>query len=199
MEKLYQWVISLGTLSYAPWALFILAFTESSFFLIPPDLLLIPMCIAHPELSFWYALICTVGSVSGGVFGAWIGRKGGRPIAEKFLSEKKLSVAESLYKKYDVWAIGIAGFTPVPYKVFTVLAGILNVKYSVLVIVSIFSRGARFFAVATLIFFFGEQVKIYIEKYFGVLSLALAVLLVGGFAVMKFFKHKSEKEGMIHG
>lgn len=199
LKDLYNWMIHWAATPFAVPALFFISLAESSFFPIPPDLLLIPMCLANPQQSFWYATVCTVGSVIGGVIGLGIGRVGGRPILKKLVDQKRIDWAEHLYQKYDVWAIGIAGFTPIPYKVFTILAGALNIKVKVLVIVSIISRGGRFFLVATLLYFYGDTVHAIINKYFNLLTIAFVILLVGGFAVMKFFskRHSLQSETKI--
>ena len=191
IKDLYNWTIQWAGTPFAGWALFFIAFAESSFFPFPPDLLLIPMCLANPENSFYYAGICTLGSSLGGVFGQGIGHFGGRPIARKMFSKDLIARGESLYKKYDKWAIAIAGFTPIPYKVFTILAGILGIRYSTLFIVSLFARGARFFTVATLLYLFGEPISAFIQKYFNILSIVFVVLLLGGFFAIKLFAKKN--------
>jgi len=192
LKDLYNWMIHWAATPFAVPALFFISFAESSFFPLPPDLLLIPMCLANPENSFWYALVCTVGSVLGGVFGLGIGRYGGRPLLKKLVNQKRIDWAEHLYQKYDAWAIGIAGFTPIPYKVFTILAGALHIRVWVLVVVSIISRGGRFFLVATLIYFYGEYANAFIEKYFNLLTIGFIILLVGGFVIMKVFSKRHQ-------
>ncbi|MDP3979976.1 MAG: YqaA family protein [Chlamydiota bacterium] len=185
IKDLYHWVIAWAGSPYGVYALFFLAFAESSFFPIPPDVLLIAMCVDSPEKSFFYAFICTMGSALGGAFGYGIGLKGGLPILRKFISQEKIDMVHRYFDKYEVWAIGIAGFTPIPYKVFTISAGVFYIRFIKFFIVSVISRGARFFLVATLFFFYGGPIKAFIEKYFNVLSIVFIVLLVGGFFVIK--------------
>lgn len=195
-KSLSKWIFSFAASVYAPWILFIVAFTESSFFLIPPDVLLIPMCLAEPKWAFAYAALCTVGSVLGGVFGYYIGQYGGRPVLKKFISAERIKTAEYYFNKYDGWAIGVAGFTPIPYKVFTILSGILKVKLSVLIVASILSRGGRFFLVATLLYFFGDQARYFIENHLGLASLGLVVIMVLGFLCIRFIKVRRQKRAI---
>ncbi|MCP5464860.1 MAG: DedA family protein [Deltaproteobacteria bacterium] len=190
IKDLYNWMIQWSGTPAAPYALFLIAFAESSFFPLPPDLLLIPMCLAEPDQAFWYAALCTLGSVLGGGFGLGIGKYGGRPVLQKLIHEDRIAWAEQLYQKYDAWAIGIAGFTPIPYKVFTILAGILRIKLRKLILVSIFSRGARFFLIATLLHYKGELMREFIDKYFNLLSILFVLALLGGFAAVKFLGRK---------
>lgn len=185
MKALYDWMIHWASTPYSVYALFLISFAESSFFPLPPDLLLIPMCLGNPKQSFFYATVCTIASVLGGVLGVFIGKKGGRPVIQKLFDEKKVAWAENLYQKYDGWAIGIAGFTPIPYKVFTILAGALKVNLKTVVFVSTISRGARFFMIAGLIYYFGKPIQSFIDKYFNLLTIGFVVLLFGGFIVVR--------------
>ena len=171
-----------------PLGLFILAFAESSFFPVPPDILLIALALISPEKSFFLAMITTVGSVLGGMFGYLIGLKGGRPILRKFVSEEKISSIHDYFAKYDAWAIGIAGFTPIPFKVFTIAAGVFYINFFRFVIASILSRGARFFLVAGIIYLFGPTIKEYLDKYFNLFTLAFVLLLLLGFVAVKYIK-----------
>jgi len=194
MHAFVEWVAHLATSPWGAVFLFSIAFAESSFFPIPPDVLMIPLCLQSPKSAFFFAGICTVGSVLGGAFGYFIGLKGGRPLLKRFLAESKILTAERLYQKYDVWAIGIAAFTPLPYKVFTVTAGLFQLNFKKFVLMSIIGRGARFFIVATLLFFFGETVQHYINKYLNVFSLVFVVLLVLGFIAVKHYAEWAHKK-----
>lgn len=191
LRKLYDWVIHWGQTPYAVPALFLLAFCESSFFPIPPDVLLITMAIALPKKSFKYALICTVGSVLGGIFGYVIGLKLmdsiGIPVLKLYGAMEKYNYIQALYIQYDAWAVGIAGFTPIPYKVFTIAAGAFKIDFPVFVIASIAGRAGRFFLVAAFIFAFGPSIKEFIDKYFNLLTFAFFGLLVLGFVLVKYF------------
>ena len=166
-------------------ALFTIAFAESSFFPIPPDILLITMALVAPKQAFYLALICAAGSVLGGVFGYFLGWAGGRPFLHRVFSEEKILMVKRAYEKYEVWAIAVAGFTPIPYKVFTLSAGAFEIPFKPFLAASAASRSARFFLVAAAIYFWGESVKILLVKYFNWFTLAFVILLVGGFLVIR--------------
>lgn len=171
--------------NYPIFGLSILSFAESSFFPIPPDVIYIPLAILNPKNAFFYAFITTFFSVLGGVLGYYIGKIGGRPIINKFVSEEKLYQVKLLYNKYDFWAIVVAGFTPIPYKIFSLSAGIFDIKLKNFIIASIIGRGGRFFLVCALIFFFGEKVRYFLEKYFEIFTIGFTILLIGGFWLAK--------------
>lgn len=190
LKRLYHWVLHWAETPYGAWALFLLAFSESSFFPIPPDVLLVALAVAVPAKAFRYALICSVGSVLGGCFGYLIGWQFmggvGYRIIEFYGLTEKVEYIRTLYNTYDAWAIGIAGFTPIPYKVFTITAGLFEINFPVFLIASFLSRSARFFLVASLIYLFGPGIQRFIEKYFDILAVAFTILLVAGFIVIKF-------------
>ena len=191
LRRLYSWVIQWAETAYGTWALFLLAFCESSFFPIPPDILLIALAVAIPKRSLYYAMVCSAGSVLGGCLGYLIGWQFMVGIGEKIISfynlTQKVEYIQGLYMQYDALAIGIAGFTPIPYKVFTISAGALGIDFSVFVIASLVSRSLRFFLVGWLIYRFGSGIQAFIEKYFNTLAVAFTVLLVGGFVIIKYF------------
>jgi len=190
LRKLYDWVLHWAETPYGSWALFLLAFSESSFFPIPPDVLLIALAVAVPRKALKYALICSVGSVLGGCFGYLIGWQFMTGIGDKIILfyglAEKYEYIETLYKTYDAWAIGIAGFTPIPYKVFTISAGAFHINFAVFIIASVISRSARFFLVGGLIYIFGSKIQVFIDRYFNMLAVAFVVLLVGGFILIKY-------------
>ena len=190
LRRLYDWVLSWAETPYGSWALFLLAFSESSFFPVPPDVLLIALAVAIPRKSFKYALICSFGSVLGGCFGYLIGWKFmtliGNHIVEFYGLTPKVEYIGNLYNQYDAWAVGIAGFTPIPYKVFTITAGVFHINFLVFIIASFVSRSARFFLVAGLIYVFGPQIQTFIDRYFNILATAFTVLLVAGFIIIKY-------------
>ena len=186
MGGLVDWVLAWAQSPAGATALFVLAFAESSFFPIPPDILLIAMAILRPEMAFKLALICAVGSVLGGMFGYLIGWVGGRPLLHKLFSEQKIQVVKRAFEKYEVWAIAVAGFTPIPYKVFTLSAGTFEIPFRPFALVSALSRSARFFLVAAAIYIWGEAVKHLLEKYFNWFSLIFMILLIGGFVLVKY-------------
>ena len=190
MHRLYDRCMKWLQTPYGIWVLFLIAFVESSFFPIPPDVFLIALCIAVPKKSFKYAAVCAVGSVLGGALGyglgMWFMDSIGQSIMQWYgLSEKYLTVQE-LYQKYDAWAVGAAGFTPLPYKLFTITAGAFHINFPTFMLVSLVARSARFFLVAGFIWKFGAPVKVYIEKYFNILSILFVVLLIGGFVLIKY-------------
>jgi len=189
LRALYKWVLHWADTPYGPSALFLLAFAESSFFPIPPDVLLIVLAISIPLRAFRYAAICSVGSVAGGVFGYFIGAKlmeaVGRPILEFYNVTEKYNELQAIYQAHGAWAVGIAAFTPIPYKAFTISAGAFAISLPVFVAASVVGRSARFFLVAALIYKFGEPVREFIERYFDLLALLFAALLVGGFILVK--------------
>jgi membrane protein YqaA with SNARE-associated domain len=195
LHSAVDWVISWAGSPYALLALFVLTFFESSFFPIPTDPLLIAMAVGSPESALFFASVCTVASVSGAAFGYAIGKWGGRPLVDRIFSQKKIQTAENLYQKYDVWAVGAAALTPIPYKVFTITAGIAEINFWRFIVVSILARGARFFALAGAIYVFGPAIQTALDEYFEILTVAFLVLLVAGFIVVKFIgDHLAKKE-----
>jgi membrane protein YqaA with SNARE-associated domain len=191
LRRLYDWVLHWAATPYGTWALFLLALSESSFFPIPPDVLLIALAVAIPQKSFTYAWICSVGSVIGGCLGYLIGWQFMASIGERIITfyglNEKVDYIAELYMAYDAWAIGIAGFTPIPYKLFTISAGAFKINFSVFIFASLVSRSARFFLVGGLIYIFGARIKSFIDRYFNALAIAFTVLLVAGFIILKYF------------
>ncbi|MHC4463263.1 MAG: YqaA family protein [Planctomycetota bacterium] len=190
LRKLYDWVLHWADTPYGTPALFILAFSESSFFPVPPDVLLITLALAIPKKSFKYAAICTIGSVLGGMLGYFIGLKFIETVGMKVMTFygliEKYEYIQALYIRYDAWVVGIAGFTPVPYKVFTIAAGAFKIDFPVFILASIAGRAGRFFLVAALIYRFGPSIKDFIDKYFNLLTIIFFVLLVLGFILLKY-------------
>ena len=189
-RRLYDWVLSLADRKYATTALCLLSFAESSFFPIPPDVLLIPMAMQRRRRAMWYATVCTAASVIGGMFGYLIGWGLWEVVGEFLLEhvpgfEANFNKAQEFYDRYDFWIVFFAGFTPLPYKVFTIAGGVASISFPMLIIASIVGRGARFFLVAGLMWKFGEPVKHWINRYFSLSCIIFAVLLAGGFAVLK--------------
>ncbi len=190
LRRLYDWVLHWADTPYSGWALFLLAFAESSFFPIPPDVLLIALAVAKPAKSLKYALICSAGSVLGGVLGYAIGYQFMQTVGYSIVSFYGLSghidYIQSLYQRYDAWAVAIAGFTPIPYKIFTIAAGMFKIDFAVFILASTLSRSARFFLVGGLIHIFGPAIQRFINRYFDLLAIAFTVLLVLGFVIIKF-------------
>jgi len=190
LRRLYDWVLHWAQTPYGTLALFILAFCESSFFPIPPDVLLIALCVAIPLKSFKYALVCSAGSILGGCLGYFIGFHFMAAIGDKIIEiyglTHKVEYIASLYRQYDAWAGGIAGFTPIPYKVFTITAGAFQINFPVFIIASAVSRTLRFFLIGWLIYVFGARIQSFIDRYFNILAVVFTVLLVGGFIAIKY-------------
>ena len=190
VRRLYDWTLSWADRPGGPLALFLLAMAESSFFPIPPDVLLMALAMGRPRRAFWFAAIASAGSVIGGVIGYAIGLllfdQLGRPILELYGATRAFEHVGQLYRDNLVLALGTAGFTPVPYKVFTIAGGAFQVPLLPFIAISLVSRAARFTLVAGLLYFFGPPVKNFIDRYFNVLSVVFVVLLVAGFALVKF-------------
>jgi len=171
------------------WVLFIIAVAESSFFPIPPDVFLIALCIAVPKKSLKYAAICAAGSVIGGALGYGLGLAFmdtlGQRILDLYGLAEKYNVVQGLYQQYDAWAVAAAGFTPLPYKLFTITAGAFKINFPTFMLVSLAARSARFFLIAALIYKFGAPVQYFINKYFNILTIVFLVLLIGGFVLIK--------------
>jgi len=192
-RNLYDWVLSWAHTRFGTPALFGLAFCESSFFPIPPDVLLIALSVSRPKRAFYYALMCSIGSILGGILGYLIGVYFmdllGWPILHFYELESKFEVVQNLFQKYDAWAVGVAGFTPIPYKLFTIASGAFSINFAVFVIASAISRSARFFLVSALIYKFGPRIQTTIDRYFNLLTLLFFVLLIFGFLVVKWAIH----------
>jgi membrane protein YqaA with SNARE-associated domain len=199
VRRMYDWVLSWAEKPSAQVALFFLAFAESSFFIVPPDILLIPLVLGFRKKWFRLALIVTIGSCLGGMFGYFIGHllwwNGGYPnyssIASFFFnaipgfSETAFEAMKVKYDLYGFWIVFTAGFTPIPYKIFTISSGAFDLNFFTFMIASVISRGARFFLIAFLIYWFGTPIKNFIDKYFNWLALLFTVLLIGGFLIIK--------------
>jgi membrane protein YqaA with SNARE-associated domain len=190
VRRLYDWVLGWADSPYGSLALFVLAFVEASFFIIPPDVLLIALCVGRPQRSLYFAALCMAGSVLGGISGYVIGYQlyelVGQPIIEFYNAGEAFERVGELYRANLVLALGTAGFTPIPYKVFTIAAGAFAVPFVPFVLVSAVSRGARFFLVAVLIRLMGPQIRGFIDRYFNLLTVAFVVILVTGFIVLKY-------------
>ncbi len=191
LRRFYDSCLKWVQTPYGVWALFLFAVAESSFFPIPPDVFLMALCISVPNKSFRYATICSLGSVIGGAIGYGLGLGFMDTIGVKILDwyglNEKYETVQQLYKQYDALAVGAAGFTPLPYKLFTITAGAFKINFITFILVSIVSRSARFFLVSALIYKFGPPIRIFIERYFNLLATLFFVLLVSGFLIVKWF------------
>lgn len=188
LRRLYDWTISLAQSPHALWALAIVSFVESSFFPIPPDVLMIPMIIARPSRAFLIAGIATVASVAGGLFGYFIGAQlmesVGRPILEFYGKDASFAEMAQVFNQYGAWAVVIAGVTFLPFKVITIASGVTGLSLPVFIVSSIFARALRFFLVATLLYYFGAPIRDFIERRLGLVFVIFCVLLFGGFALL---------------
>ncbi|MBL4614472.1 MAG: DedA family protein [Magnetovibrio sp.] len=190
MRRLYNWTMNFAAHKNALWALFIVSFIESSIFPIPPDILLIPMILAAREKAWKIAAVCTVGSVLGGIAGYGIGfylfDQIGLPLLEFYGKAHKFGEFQAMYNEWGAWVVGMAGLTPFPYKVITIASGVTALNIGTFIIASILSRGARFFIEAWLLWYFGDPIREFIEKYLGLLVTGGFVVLLGGFVAVKF-------------
>lgn len=190
-RNLYDWVLHWASTPYGAPALFLLAFAESSFFPVPPDILLIALCIAVPVKSWRFAFLAALGSVMGGALGYGIGWGLWAAVSEIFykyvpgFTPALFNHVQTLFAENNFWVVFTAGFTPIPYKVITIGAGVFQVDFLLFLLASMVSRSLRFFLVAGLIYRFGPGIKVFIEKYFNLLCIIFMVLLLGGFLILK--------------
>ncbi|MCH8018134.1 MAG: DedA family protein, partial [Acidobacteria bacterium] len=190
MRSLYDWVVGLSERPNAVRTLFVIAFAESSFFPIPPDVLLIPLAIGNPRRALRFAALCTVGSSLGALLGYFLGLEfyeviGQRIVAFYSVGEQYERV-QALYQQWDVVAIALAGFTPIPFKIFTITAGVFKINLLTFTIVVVLSRGARFFLLGGLIWRFGPSIRNFVDRYFNLLVILFSILLVGGFLILRY-------------
>lgn len=181
-------------LSYGSWGLAILSFFESSFFPVIPDVILIPLGIAQPEWVWWYALITTLSSVAGALLGWWIGKKLGRPLMLRLFKHQTVEKVEAYFDQFGGFSLAIAGFTPIPFKVFTIASGMCDIRIREVVLWSLLGRGARFFLVAWIIAQLGQAAVVFIEQYFGPLSLSLVALIL----LIALIWHLLRRKGTTH-
>ena len=192
IKKLYFWTLHWAETKWALPALILVAFVESSFFLIPPDVLLMAMVFGKREKWMSYALWCTIGSVAGAVLGwaigwwFWDATSGFFYNVIPGFTPEKFGKVEVLYQNNAWLAILASAFTPIPYKIFTIASGVMHVSLSILIPASIIGRGARFFLVAGLIRWMGPRVRPFLEKHFDLASLVFLLLAIAGFAAIKF-------------
>ncbi len=187
LRRLYDWTLSLAASPHAMWALAIVSFLESSVFPIPPHALLIPMVLARPEAWVRIALVCAGASVLGGALGYAIGafafEQAGRPVLEFYGYSGRFDEFALRYNSYGAWAVLIAGITPFPFKIITILSGATALSFPVFLISSIIARFAIFFLIAALLWWIGPPVRAFIERRLGLVTAVFTILLVGGFIV----------------
>jgi membrane protein YqaA with SNARE-associated domain len=189
LQRLYARVMALAASPYAAWWLALIAFAEASFFPIPPDALLVPMALAKPRKAWQFATICTIASVTGGALGYLIGfavfDQLARPILSVYGYGNAYAAFQATFQTYGVWIILVKGLTPIPYKIVTIAAGAARFDFAVFMAASVLTRGTRFFIVATLLHFFGDAVRDFIERRLTLVTSALAIGIVGGFLALK--------------
>jgi len=198
VRGMYDWVLHWADTPYGLWALVVLAFAESSFFPIPPDVLLIALATGLPKKSFKFALYCSIASLLGGILGYGIGHflwySGDQysDLAQWFFNyipgftPTRFTAVGDLYQQYNFWVVFTAGFTPIPYKLITITAGVFSINFAMFVLASVVGRSARFFLVGGLIYFFGEPIKSWIDRWFNLLVWVFTALLILGFVVIKY-------------
>lgn len=191
MRHLYDWTMNLASGPKAVWALCAIAFIESSFFPIPPDLLLIPLILARRTAAFRIAALTTISSVLGGAFGYAIGyflyQSVGIPVLDFYHYTEQFERFCASYNEYGAWIVFGAGLTPFPYKIVTIASGVTHLNFIIFMLASVIARGARFYFVAWLLWKYGEPMKKWIEKNLGWLSVAFFILLIGSFFLIKLF------------
>lgn len=191
VRNIYNAVINLSANKHALFWLFVISFVESSFFPIPPDIMLIPMILATPKQAWKIAGVCTLASVTGAYFGYIIGFYFFELVAEPLLSFygylDKFNEFKNLYSEYGAWIVFGAGITPFPYKIITIASGVVHLNLFIFTIASIIARGLRFFVIAWLLKVYGEKMRSFIEKNLGWLSVLFLILLIGGFLLIKLF------------
>ena len=194
-KRLYDWVLHFAHTKNSMVALFCISFAESSFFPVPPDVLLAPLALGAPKKWIRFATVCSIASVLGGILGYLIGLGLWEAIDQWVFAhmgslgftQKNFDTFKNLYDKYDFWIVFTAGFTPLPYKVCTISAGVARIFFPGFIIASAISRSARFFLVAGLFRWKGESIRPFIDKYFNLLTLVFVILLVGGFLAIELF------------
>ncbi len=199
LRKMYNWLMQWAETPYAGVVLFFWALAESSFFPIPPDAFLIALVLGARHKAWRFAIIASIASVLGGIIGYgighwmwWDGTDIYSQIAHFFFEhipgfkEEQFLMVRELYEKWNFWVVFTAGFTPIPYKVITISAGAFKINFPIFLVASGVSRSARFFLVSWLLWYFGEPIRSFIDKYLGWLSIAFVVLLIGGFLLIKY-------------
>jgi membrane protein YqaA with SNARE-associated domain len=190
MRRLYDWMMRMAVHRRAPHGLFWVSFIESSVFPIPPDVMLVPMALANRARAWWFATLCTLASVLGGIAGYAIGyyllEYVGQPVLRLYGLEAKWNQLSEWFQEWGVWVLLIKGPTPFPYKVLTIFAGAMQMNLAAFIGASIVSRAIRFYLVAGLIFWFGEPIREFIEKRLNLLATLFVIVLVGGFIAITY-------------
>lgn len=190
MKRLYDWTLSLAARPRATWALAAVSFAESSFFPVPPDVLLVPMALARPQKALFYALVCTLSSVAGGIAGYAIGallyESVGQWLINAYGYGERLDEFRQLYAQWGAWIILLKGLTPIPYKLVTIASGFAGYDLLAFILLSLVTRGIRFYVIAGLLRRFGAPIRRFLDRHFGVAILAVIAITVGGFVLARY-------------
>jgi membrane protein YqaA with SNARE-associated domain len=193
LRRVYDWTLSLAARPSAPYALAVVSFSESSFFPVPPDVMLVPMMLARPDKAWFYALICTVASVLGGILGYFIGLglydSIGAWLFQLYGLAEGAETFRHAYAEYGHWVILLKGLTPIPYKLVTITSGFAGYHLGWFIVLSILTRGARFLIIALLMSKFGPRIKSIIDNHFNLVATLAIVSIVGGFVAFRFLFH----------
>ncbi len=192
LHDLEEWLLAFAESEWAIGVLALASFSEAIFFPVPPDPLLLGIAVVQRPLALWLAILVTLTSVAGALVGHWLGRRLGRPILNRLFSERAIEVAETWLSRYGAWATAIAAFTPIPYKVFAITAGVLDLDRRTFVIASLIGRGARFLALGALAMLFGEEIRTFIDDNFGTLTIAAGIAVVLLLVAWQLFRRRAK-------
>jgi membrane protein YqaA with SNARE-associated domain len=184
---LSDWVVGFADSDWSVLVLAVLSFSEAIFFPVPPDLLLIGIAVRQPEAALWLAAVATVSSVAGALVGHWLGQRFGRRLLFRFVSARRVEMAERMFMKHGAWAVAVAAFTPIPYKVFAISAGALNLDRRSFVLASLIGRGGRFFLLGGLMFAYGDSIEQFVSDHFQMLTIVVGAGLVAGIVAALIF------------
>ena len=191
LTELTLWFEGFAETDLAIYALALGSFSESIIFPIPVDALLMPMSLLNPPMAIWFAMVAMVASVLGGIAGYWLGLRFGRPILHRFVSPAKADSAERLFNKYGAWAVVVAAITPIPYKVFTISAGVLNLELKKFIFALVIGRGFRFLFTGALLYLYGEEIRSFIDDHFGLLMiLSVLAAILAALCSVFFVKYR---------
>lgn len=200
LSSLSHWLEGFATSEWAIVVLAVTAFIESIFFPIPPDPLLIGMSFIQPKAALGFAAITTVASVAGALVGHWLGKRFGKPLIRRLVSEDKVDKVGRMFQRYGAWAILLAAITPIPYKVFAITAGVLDMNRTPFIIASLIGRGARMFLIAGLIFFFGDSIQDFLDEGFELITIVFGGACVAALVVfLLVMRYRRMKSGVVQG
>ena len=197
LHDLADWTVAFADSDWAIGILALLSFSEAIFFPVPPDPLLVGIALVQQPLALWLAILVTVSSVAGALVGHWLGRRLGRPILDRLFSQNTITAAERWLRRYGIWATVLAAFTPIPYKVFAITAGVLDLDRRSFALASLVGRGARFLTIGVLVMLFGEEIQEFITGNFEALTIAAGLAVVVLLAAWHLFHRlRSRRQGI---